>query len=393
MLTTTTSFAALLALLAWSAPSAAEPPLPVTSDADVPSIALHGMVSQGFMWSSDNNYLTRSSKGSVELSAVALNVTAQITHELRVGMQLFARDLGPLGNYAAKFDWYYLDYRLTDWLGLRAGRLKVPFGLYNEFADIDAAYLPVLLPQSVYPTTNRDFLLAQTGAEAYGFIDLCDGGALEYRVYGGTIFLDRPEPVPGSPIAVAGIDVPYVFGARLMWETPLDGLRLGGTVQSLEIDTHDVISGATPIALDLTFPVTIWLASIEYAPGDLTLAAEYSRWHGELTSNIPAIFPGVKVTNERYYVMVADRFAKWLQVGAYYSAFYLDKDRRHGRANYQHDAALTVRFDIGDHWLVKVEGHYMRGTGQLDPDLNGGTPLSQLKADWGVLMLQTSAFF
>ena len=66
----------------------------------------------------------------------------------------FTHDLGPLGNYRTRFDWFYLDYRFWDWLGVGAGRTKVPFGLYNESSDVDAARVPVLLPQSVYPASK-----------------------------------------------------------------------------------------------------------------------------------------------------------------------------------------------------------------------------------------------
>ena len=43
-----------------------------------------------------------------------------------------------LGNYDVKLDWFYLDYHFSDAFGIRAGRTKLPFGLYNEFADVDA---------------------------------------------------------------------------------------------------------------------------------------------------------------------------------------------------------------------------------------------------------------
>ena len=62
-----------------------------------------------------------------------------MTSALRAGMQLFSRALGPRGNYAATFDWYYLDWHRWDAFGVRAGRVKLPFGLYNEQNDFDPA--------------------------------------------------------------------------------------------------------------------------------------------------------------------------------------------------------------------------------------------------------------
>ena len=105
----------------------------------------HGFVSQGYIRTTDNNYLARSasSRGSFEFSEVGLNFTQPLGEHLRAGVQLFARDLGPLGNYDIKADWFYLDYRWTDALGLRAGRIKLPCGLYNEINDIDSARVPL----------------------------------------------------------------------------------------------------------------------------------------------------------------------------------------------------------------------------------------------------------
>src|SRR5277367_840166 len=104
------------------------------------------------MISTANNYLTRSSRGSLEFAELGVNFQSQLTDRLSVGFQLFSRDLGPIGNYEMKADWFALDYHWRDWLGLRAGRIKLPFGLYNETSDIDAARVAVLLPQGFYPT-------------------------------------------------------------------------------------------------------------------------------------------------------------------------------------------------------------------------------------------------
>src|SRR5688572_13264616 len=141
---------------------AQDEPLPDESPAPpVPLVEIHGFVSQGFIVTTDNDYLAESERGSFEMAEVGINFTRALTDRLRAGVQLFARDLGDIGDYDATVDWFYLDYRWHDRLGLRAGRVKLPFGLYNDTSDIDAARVPILLPQSVYPTQNRNFLLAQ----------------------------------------------------------------------------------------------------------------------------------------------------------------------------------------------------------------------------------------
>jgi len=355
------------------------------------TLEVHGFVSQGFILTSGNHWLARSKHGSFEMTEVGLNFTVPVTDRLRVGMQLFARDLGRLGNYSAKMDWFYLDYRFRDWLGFRAGRTKLPFGLYNEFNDIDSGRVPVLLPQSVYPTQNRDFLLAQTGAEVYGRIGVGVVGALDYRAYAGTIFLDLAD---APSVQIDRLDVPFVVGGRVLWETPLEGLRLGGSLQSLRLDSRFRVPAAPAAGpIDVEIPATLWVASTEYAWHDLLLAAEYSRWHTRTLTSQPALFPATATTSERAYGMASYRVASWFHPGTYYAVTYPDVAQRTGRDKWQHDVALTLRFDLNTFWLLKLEGHLMHGTAGLSSALNDGAPLTGLERTWGVFLAKTTAYF
>jgi hypothetical protein len=383
-------------------------------------IEVHGFVSPGFVLSTNNQWLPHSTHGTPEFSEVGVNFTKALTDQLRFGVQLFARDLGRVGNYSAKFDWFYLDYRFADWLGLRAGRVKIPFGLYNELNDIDAARVPILLPQSVYPIGNRDFLLAQTGGELYGYLSSALG-SLEYRIYGGTILLDANNS-SSAPYDVLYVDTPYLVGGRVLVEPMASGLRLGGSVQWLRLESqfqYDaaaiaplIMSGAAPAGwngkVDLALPVFLWVASAEYTHGGLLLAAEYSRWIVDVDAKPAALFPGSKTTSERLYGMASYSATSWLTPGVYYALQYPDVDNRDGkhtrlptggvvrqpgRAWSQHDVALTLRFDINRYWLVKLEGHYMRGTAQLSPDINNDRPRTAMEPSWLLFLAKTTLYF
>jgi hypothetical protein len=91
--------------------------------------------------------------------------------------------------------------------------------------------------------------------------------------------------------------------------------------------------------------------------------------------------------------MATYRAARWLAPGLYYALQFPNVDQRSGRENQQHDVATTLRFDINDNWLFKLEGHYMFGTAGLDPTLNNNTPLNALQQSWGVLLVKTTAYF
>jgi hypothetical protein len=356
------------------------------------SVEVHAFVGQGFVQTTSNNYLdSNTTHGSFQLSDVGINFTKTLVDRLRVGVQLFAQNLGPTGNYNARMDWFYVDYRWRDWLGFRAGRVKIPFGLYNEVNDIDSARTFILLPQSVYPIDNRNYLLAQTGGELYGYQKLgSGGGALDYRGYAGTIFLDTTTQ-PGSPYQLVSVNVPYLVGGRVLWETPIDGLRMGGSVQGLRLD----LQALTQMKLvTVEAPVILWVGSVEYSAHDLLLAAEYSRWYVKASTSDPTLFPASPLTtSERAYGMVGYRATKWLQPGVYYSVLYPNVDDRAGRQNRQHDLAATIRLDINSNWLVKLEGHWMQGTAGLNSSLNNNTPLSALDRYWGVFLVKTTAYF
>jgi hypothetical protein len=363
----------------------------LTLPGQIAQLEVHGFISQGFLLTTANDYLAHSSHGSFEFTELGLNFTLPATDRLALGLQIFSHDLGPTGDYRATLDWYSVDYHWKDWLGIRVGRVKLPFGLYNDSSDIDSARTAVLLPQSIYPAQNRDFLLAQTGVELYGYRGLGSAGGLDYRFYGGTIFLDV-RPQPGSPFTVVDLNVPFVAGGRVLWGPPIEGLRLGGSLQFLRLETS-LLGGSNPAPITLNIPAMLWVASVEYTVRELLFAIEYSRWRVRTETSNPSVFPEGLTFSERGYALASYRVNSWFQAGAYYSLLFPNVSRRGGPEGQQHDAALTARFDINPYWLVKVEGHYMHGTAGLSSSLNGNRPLRSLSPDWALFTVKTTAFF
>jgi len=377
---------------------------------DPSALQVHGFVSQGYIKTTRNNYLAPSARaqGSVDFTEVGINFTKPLGDRLRVGIQFFAHDLGPLGNYAPQADWYYLDYRFFDWLGVRAGKTKLPWGLYNEANDVDAGRVPVLLPQSVYPVASREFLFAQTGGELYGDLPLGAAGSLEYRLYGGTIFLNSTD----VSAQLKGFGVPYEAGARLMWLSPIEGLQLGGSAQALRFDfsfsptpeqqAKYQMAGQLPAdyagVISAKIPIKLWVASVEYQKEGLALAAEYTRSYLHYQTNL--LLPENKITNAGGYVMASYQVTPWFTPGVYCSGWFPDIHAKvpagpdpHPRSSFQHDIAATLRYDLTANWLVKVEGHYMHGTAGLQSALNDNRPLDSLAKDWGVLLVKTTGYF
>ena len=215
--------------------------------------------------------------------------------------------------------------------------------------------------------------------------------------------------------------MPYILGGRLMWQAPLEGLQLGGSLQKLRIDADAAIptdqvaqlkmAGSLPAdfvnPLKVRIPALLGVASVEYNAHDLSLASEYSRWQIGLKSPVP-LYSTPDMVSERWYLMGSYRVTSWFTPGAYYSVLYTDVHDRGGhnapygsppgtaalgRGAYQHDVALTLRYDLNQYWLLKAEGHFMHGTAGLTSALNDNAPLSSLTKDWGVFLLKTTAYF
>ncbi|MDY6839807.1 MAG: porin [Thermodesulfobacteriota bacterium] len=353
------------------------------------SVDIHGFISQGYLQSDDNNYLANDTEdGTFQFNEFGINFATQLTDELRLGLQLFARDLGDLGNDEIELDWAFADYRWRDWAGLRVGKIKMPVGLYNEFRDIDALRTSILLPQSVYADSLRDVYIALEGVGIYGHIPCDSMGRLSYQVQWGTSNIDdeggaakNVERMAMGAIEAKSFDVSDGYVGSLQWHTPLQGLRIGGSLVTVDFKVDAAMTaalGPIPRGTLLTFDaedLTIYALSAEYAVGDLLVAVEYSRV--DIDIEAPDILAGIipielSKESEGYYASASYRFTDWFKLGAYYSIYYADVDDRDGddleqlglpdHRAWLKDLALSTRFDINDYWIFKLEGHLMDGT-------------------------------
>jgi hypothetical protein len=92
---------------------------------DLSGIVVHAYVSQGFLFTSDNNYVSmKSSDGSAQWTDAAVNLSDLISDKLRVGIQLHMYQLGEFGGSNVFVDWASGDYKVNDHFGFRAGRRK-----------------------------------------------------------------------------------------------------------------------------------------------------------------------------------------------------------------------------------------------------------------------------
>ena len=114
-------------------------------------VEFHGFASQGFLASTDYNYLgDNTTDGSFQFNEVGLNASFSPLNRTRITAQGFMFDLGDVNNNRPFLDYASIEYTFSDAVGVRAGRIRRPGGIYNHIQDVDLARTSVLLPQGVY---------------------------------------------------------------------------------------------------------------------------------------------------------------------------------------------------------------------------------------------------
>lgn len=80
-------------------------------------------------------------------SKFALQASAPLGDGLSATAQMIARGSD---DFAVEFEWAFLNYALSDYTQLKAGRIRMPFYYYSEFVDVGYAYHWLRAPDSVY---------------------------------------------------------------------------------------------------------------------------------------------------------------------------------------------------------------------------------------------------
>lgn len=370
------------------------------------SVQFGGFVSQGFLVSTGHNdYLGKTSEGTTDFREYAVNASYAVG-KWRFGLQAFGQKLGDYGDDQLQVDWATVDYQPAQWFGVRAGRVKMPRGLYNEALDLDSVRPFVLLPQSVYDARLRDFNAAFNGGMVFGNVGLKKFGSLDYRVFYGDIPIDADSGANDYfnnvfPSKGVDIEMDSVRGGSLFWNTPLTGLRVGYSYSSFENLTslrQATTALGPPPAPILTFLATKstdsyerHLLSIEYAKGDWVFAAEAGREQAIYQVHVNGVrLLDFDFQSDYFYVSAARRINRWLELGAYYS--YTRNDELVVRSTLpveatlpvleQGDFALSARFDIKEHLIFKVEAHYMDGAGKIFDTVEHPQPAASRDESW-----------
>jgi hypothetical protein len=373
-------------------------------------VDVHGFVSQGYLKTDNNNFQADTNDGTFEFSEIGINFATDVSDNLRVGMQFLARDLGSLGNNEIELDWAFADYRFNQMLGLRAGKIKMVKGFYNETREYDMLRTSIFLPGSIYSEIWRDMLSSIQGVSIYGSIPMDSFGNFRYQLQMGNLKVG-PETnynkafvaslagvEPSLEITDTTTDISYAYSG--VWETPLDGLRLGASGRNIRgfLNVNKVAEDGLfadmlgKTVFDAGYSTfTGFELSAEYIVDQLTLFYEYAetKRRTDLDGN-----PSGKQIEQAYYAGGSYRFNDWFELGYYYSVYYPDSGSKDGDGSdtdftaWSKEHVVSTKFDITDNWIFKLESHIVDGWGLWSFYEN-----EELEEDWMMLAAKTTFSF
>ncbi len=427
--------------------------LPKTGMAvELAGVDIHGFISQGYLATLENDSLTSIEEDdSFVFNEVGLNFGNDLTDDLHIGIQLFARDFHETGSVDVKIDWAFADYHFRDWFGMRFGQMKTPHGLYNEIRDIDMLRNPIFLPESVYHElshdlyisdlylamqgiSSRELFLSLQGLGIYGFVDLDTGGGLSYQIMYGTQNLEPDKQLARQQTerflyALSGLDVSndilepgstdvdYKYAANLIWDVPFEGLRLGLSLDNIKMAntsrfTQDLIlpHQGEPVTVALAGDFATveyeklenWVGSLEYTWNNFIVMAEYIRTIKEYDVSTESFVNKLRKKGKPWgwYLGGAYRFSEWFELGGYYSRSETDEFNIAAMLppiDYYiefGDYCVTARFDINAYWTLKLEAHQFSSTYARQNAENFGTNIyTRVEEEWNLYAAKVTVAF
>jgi hypothetical protein len=368
-----------------------------------PRYHIQGFAAQGLIGSTNNRFFGDSRDGvSTEFTEAGLHGTWQALDAVRLSGQVLYRRAGESDKDGLRVDYAQADWQFyqttTTQLGLKLGKVKLPYGLYNETRDVPFTRPGILLPQSVYVDNSRDLLLAAPGAFLHG---------ASVQQYGATDFLlgwVRPDfDSPSVDYSFLGTTRPGklkgkgALGARLRWDLPTDTTLMLTYANA----TGDYVPGNADVLRAGSIRFRNLLFSAQQRLDTLTLTAEYGEPRFD-TAGFGPFLPDSHRVIQAAYLQGEWRFLPDWELMLRHDIFYRDKHDKSGRqfaaatglpahSMFARDTTLGLRWDTTPNLMLRAEFHHVDGTGWL-PGPDNPVFLSR-EQRWNMWLLQAAYRF
>jgi hypothetical protein len=298
-------------------------------------VSVHGYLSQAYAVSEDHQIFGIPTDGTTDYRDLALQLRYDQNPKDSFVLQVRQQRLGdsPRASEDIELDWAFYQRRFSDRFALKAGRIPLPLGIFNE-AGGAATTSPFFRPP------NELYERQYTSKTLDGFLGTAAvGGArgwdFEVDGYAGQWALDYYD-------SGQRVDAREAWGAQVWANSPLPGVRVGGgayrcTVEPPSGESADYLMVHGSAEADLER----WRLAAEYLSGNLAEYGRYRAWYGQA---------GYQFT---------DRFS--VHARGAVAEMRLPVNGHTMNARLSEDLGLSLNFAIQPSLLLKLEGHTNEG--------------------------------
>lgn len=370
-------------------------------------IQFHGFLTQGYVKTDHNAYFGDSEHGSLDFRELGLGVQGMLTKDIDFSALILSRKAGGMDNSQIKLDHALLNYKLfqdeSTKYTVRLGRIKIPFGLYNETRDVASTRPSILLPQSIYFDNARQYLISADGVQLVRESWSGDSYDKWYVALQQTNGVNNKE----TESYFLGLNWPGKFKAKLA-----HGIRY---YHSDDNDRNQYAAYVADNHIEYNQGQGDWLSagSIKAKVLWLSLHKEFGedRKFGVTTElflprleykGFGAIIPDKVSFPQGYYIQVEYRPNGKVEFFSRYDVSYTDRSDKQGTALsaatgkpghtfFAKDFTIGGKYHINSSLEVSAEVHRINGTGWL-PTIDNPIP-ADTKQHWNMLITQITFTF
>jgi hypothetical protein len=362
--------------------------------ADGTDLQIHGFAAQGLVISEGNNVNGDSTDkgGSSEFRELGVNFSYRPRGSLLFAAQMAAVEAGKAIDEDIVLEYGLVDYTALSGesgrLGLRAGKLKLPIGFYNDSRDAVFTRPGIILPESVY--------LENSGARAFGYFSSEGAGvygdwyAGQHALYGELQYAGSQDLDDSAEIAILRRPASGKFevdrGLIGRIADDYDGGRIRVALSYLTTELQYANADPNPATPGNLFPTN---GGFDFDQAVLSLQYNVERWSAtaevvarhieldDLNAFTPLVGP-VEQDPAGWYLQGSYRMTPRWQWLLRHDQQIRDLDDRHGRQQaagsgqprhyfFARDWTAGTRYDVNANVALWAEFHYVDGAGWVNP--------------------------
>lgn len=368
------------------------------------TLQVHGFLSQALITTDENNFFGSSSQGagSFEYTEIGLNTSLRPHQDILLAAQLLSRRAGgDHSNASPKLDYGLIDYQMISnqqrTFGIQLGRIKNPFGFYNQTRDVAFTRPSILLPQSIYFDRTRSLALTGDGLTLY-LEERLDNGAIR-----GQLGLGEPQ---ADDDLNQTLQLHRILGSFDPKQSAIAQVRYehdaGRIVAALShANARSQINSRYPDVGNGDFYFTPWILSFQYNQELWSITAEYALRRSGL-KNFDQAALNFDTTGESWYLQYTRRFYDDWQWLIRYDSLTNNRDDPSGKSfeskglgpaysQFANDLTFGLQWTPHSQIMLAGEYHSVDGTGWLPNQDN--SDLASTSRRWDMWLFQLSLRF